>query len=44
MSELAFHTREEAEAYAAEGMARGCLALIVIDGDLFIVQLWDRKK
>jgi hypothetical protein len=42
MSELAFYSKSEAEAYAAEGMARGCYACIVVDGDLFIVQLWDR--
>jgi hypothetical protein len=42
MTALAFYSKAEAEAYAAEAMEKGCHALIVVDGALFIVQLWDR--
>ncbi len=43
MSAIAFYSRAEAEAYAAEAMEKGCYACIVVDGEIFVVQLWDRK-
>jgi len=42
MQQLRFSNSDAAQRFAAESLAAGCGAMLVIDGDAVIVCLWDR--